>query len=302
MAEGANGRVIRVINYLAAHPMEAFTISELAERLSISTGSAHRVLKTLTEAGYLSRHPRQKTYSLGLALVAIGHAALQRHRVVAIAQREIERVSRELKGACIANAITDNEILYVAKEGVSNTHSGVTSVGDRRPFIPPLALCHIAWADRTTIDAYLSRAPASMPEAIKDHLPKALEVIRKRGYSVATIGKGIRALSQIVTDYADHYLSEAYWQQLDSAIGQLSAGEVQLLSLSNPGKESISFISVPVFSAAGDVVLELSLTGLPHDAGTDDIERYADRMLAAAANVTGETYGRRPAQRNYSNS
>ncbi|WP_372810629.1 helix-turn-helix domain-containing protein, partial [Litorivivens sp.] len=63
MASSSNTRAIDVINFLAAHPTEAFTLTELAEQLALSHGSAHRVLNALTEARYLSRHPKHKTYS-----------------------------------------------------------------------------------------------------------------------------------------------------------------------------------------------------------------------------------------------
>ncbi|MGE4341290.1 MAG: helix-turn-helix domain-containing protein, partial [Pigmentiphaga sp.] len=70
----SNSRVVDIINFLATYPADSFSMSQISAHLGLSHGSAHRVLGTLTEAGYVSRHPRHKTYSLGLAMVMIGQA------------------------------------------------------------------------------------------------------------------------------------------------------------------------------------------------------------------------------------
>src|SRR3546814_11594689 len=79
MGEDSSRRIVRLINFFAAHPTESFTLSEVVDQLSISLGSAHRALRSLADARYLVRHPAHTTYSLALALVAVGQAALARH-------------------------------------------------------------------------------------------------------------------------------------------------------------------------------------------------------------------------------
>jgi DNA-binding IclR family transcriptional regulator len=292
--EGANGRIIKVINFLTAHPEEAFTVSQLAEQLGMSFGSAHRVLTALTEAGYLARHAKHKTYTLGLALLAIGQVAMQRHKVVAIAQREMDKLTTELELECLISAISGNEILYLAKTGKASAPNGVTRVGDRRPYLPPLGLCHIAWADAARVESYLQRAPSGLSPSMQDYLKQALAVVRKRGYSIALMGQGINALRQLVADHVYSYSAPQYWQELDRAIAALSPAEIQALSPADLGGNPISHISVPVFSASGDVLLELTLAGFPDALSTAEMERIGTRMVNAASQVTRETYGRKP--------
>ncbi len=294
---GPNSRVIDVINFLAAHPTEAFTLSELAEHLELSSGSAHRVLTTLTEARYLSRHPKHKTYSLGVALVAIGHAALEKHRGIDIARREMARLTDELKAQCIATAIVDDELLFLAKEGVPQTHDGLNRVGERRPFIPPLGLGHIAWADKHTIASYLDKAKLTLSDSMRNYLQKILAVIRERGYAIAANGDALRALRQTATYPIDHRRDDAYWSRLHELIAALSVPEIQLFNIADAGSAGISYISVPVFSPTGAVALELALSGIPNNLSVAEIERYAERLRATAAIVTCETHGRIPATR-----
>jgi DNA-binding IclR family transcriptional regulator len=69
-------RATEIIDVLAARGTTAFSLSELAREPGINVASCHAILQGLTESGHLSRHPKHKTYSLGPALVAIGHVAL----------------------------------------------------------------------------------------------------------------------------------------------------------------------------------------------------------------------------------
>lgn len=293
---GSNSRVIDVLNFLAAHPTEAFTLSELAEHLNLSNGSAHRVLTTLTESRYLARHPKHKTYSLGVALVAIGQAALEKHRGIDIARREMARLTDELKIQCIATAIVDDEMLFLAKEGMPQTHDGMNRVGERRPFVPPLGLGHIAWADKKSVAEYLARAQSTLSESLRDYLKTALDLIRQRGYAIAMNGSALRALRQTATFPVDRR-DEAYWSRMHELIGALSEKEIQLFNIADAGSAGISYISVPVFSPTGVVTLELALSGMSDNLSAEEIERYAERLRATAAIVTSETHGRMPTAR-----
>src|SRR5881227_118241 len=62
----------------AAHPDTAFSLSELCRRLDINKATAHAMLTALAESGFLLRNPRDKSYTLGPALIALGSAAAAR--------------------------------------------------------------------------------------------------------------------------------------------------------------------------------------------------------------------------------
>ncbi len=294
---GSSGRIIDVINFLAAHPTESFTLSELSDHLGLSNGSAHRVLSALTDARYLSRHPKHKTYSLGVALVAIGQAALEKHRGVDIARREMARLTDELKAQCIATACVDDELLFLAKEGAPQTHDGLSCVGERRPFLPPLGIGHIAWADTAMVTAYMAKAPATFGEEMRDYLRRVLPVIRQRGYVIAANGPALRALRLTTTLPLHQQRDESYWQRLHQLIGALSEREVQLVDLADAVTDGVSYISVPVFSPTGAVTMELALSGMPDGLSLGEIERHIERLRAAAAIVISETHGRMPGMR-----
>ena len=117
--------MLDVLNFLGAHPTESFTLAQIARHVGLSNGSAHRILTTMAESRFLSRNERHKTYSLGIALVALGRAALEKHRGIEIARQEIAQLALELNAQWSVTAIADGELLLVAKEGAPHSHDGV---------------------------------------------------------------------------------------------------------------------------------------------------------------------------------
>src|SRR4029077_18145721 len=79
-------RSSEIIDFLASFPERGFTLSEIVRATKINVASCHAVLATLTDCGYLTRCPNERTYTLGRALVAIGQAALKSQPLIARAQ------------------------------------------------------------------------------------------------------------------------------------------------------------------------------------------------------------------------
>ncbi len=296
MPETSNptGRVIDVLNFLAAHPTEIFTLAEIARHVGLSNGSAHRVLTTMTAAHFLARNEKHRTYSLGMAMVAIGQAALETHRGIDIARREIARLAVALNVQCSANTVVDDEILVLAKEGTSQSHLGLTRVGERRPLVPPLGICHVAWSGEDVIQRYVGKAAAHMSEAIRMHLLAAFPLARRRGYAIAANGPNTNHSRQAMFLPIGQIRDAAYWASVFDLVAHLSPNEIQLFDVAAAGADGISYISAPVFSPAGKISFQLVISGLPSDLNLRQIERYAERLCTTAALITSETHGRRP--------
>ncbi len=287
-------RVIDVLNFLAAHPTETFSLAEIARHVGLSNGSAHRILTTLAGAQFLSRNDKRRTYSLGVAMVAIGQATVEKHRGIEVARREIGRLAVELDLQCSANAVVDGELLVLVKEGNPRSHRGLTRVGERRPLLPPLGLCHIAWGGDAVIEAYLDKAAPHLSEAVRAHLLAAFPLIRRRGYATAANGAIILHAREATMIAANQIRDQAYWSSVFTSIEHLTPNEVQLFDIKDAGDVGVGYIAAPVFSPAGTVAFQLVITGLPADLRTREIERYAERLCATAALITNETHGRPP--------
>ena len=140
----AAARAVEVLNFLASHPGESFTLSELSRHLNLNMASGLSVLKALTDAGYVHRHHSHKTYSLGPALVAVGYAALARYQVIEIAIEEMRRLAADCDTECVASVVVGDEIVIVGASGRPRLEGADVRVGQRVPMIPPLSERKIA--------------------------------------------------------------------------------------------------------------------------------------------------------------
>lgn len=296
MAEASNptSRVIDVLNFLAAHPTETFSLADIARALGLSNGSAHRILTTLAQAGFLARSEKQRTYALGAAMVAIGEAAVQQHRGVEAARRELARLAVELNLQCSASTVTGDEVLVLVKEGVARSHRGLTRVGERRPLLPPLAMCHLAWAGADEIDAYVARSAPHLSAPALDRLAGAFPLIRRRGYAIVANGPATGHSRAATVRPAGQIRDEAYWEAVFDMVGRLEPDEIQLLDAADAGAQGIAAISAPVFAPDGRVALQLVASGMPPGIDLAGITHCIDRLCAIAASITSETYGHAP--------
>ena len=70
------------------------SLTELARRLRIHKSTAHAILATLAEHGFVDRDPETRRYRLGPALAALGHAALDRRDLGTLARPHLVRLRR----------------------------------------------------------------------------------------------------------------------------------------------------------------------------------------------------------------
>jgi DNA-binding IclR family transcriptional regulator len=289
-----NHRPINVVTFLAAHPTESFTLAEIAKQLGLSKGSSHRVMTALTESGFVSRHPRHKTYSLGMTLIAIGEAALERYPGVEHVRREMSRLVAELDVGCGASAIVNDEYLLLAREGTPRSYDGLTLVGERRSVVPSMGIGQMAWRSEREIEAYMAKGDAYLSDAARRHLLASLPEIRRRGYAMAANGMGMRRLcSATVVPIGRAPGKAPVLSGLDRNT-DIPLEEYQMLGPDDHRGKGVNYIAAPVFSAEGEVCLDILMSGLPVDLKAADIERYAGQLTLAAETVTKEIRGRKP--------
>src|SRR5205823_488061 len=133
-APGAE-RVVAVLNFLAAHPDESFTLSELARRLDLNKATCHALLMSLTEAGYVLRHPTRMTYMLGPALVAVGSAAQGQFQAVDFAREEMRALAEETSLECIASTVVGDEIVILSRSGAPLPFGTTVALGREDYFL-----------------------------------------------------------------------------------------------------------------------------------------------------------------------
>jgi len=288
----AVARAAKVIHFLVSHPTESFGLSELAQRLDVNLASTHRILAALTHAGLVERHPRHRTYSLGLALVAAGQAALERHPTVEAARREMQILSEELGVETVAVAVAGDDLLMIARAGRPRSGRLTARVGERLPNLPFLGPLNWAWAPESELEEWMSSG--GMSSAQLAFFRRAVDVVRRRGYSVAQMGPALERLQAPLFQLAEIPHDAALRNKVRDLIGELSEDELQLLQLETGQSYCVSHIAAAVFDAEERVALEISLVGLPQRMSAAQIDDWAHLVRASALQVTREINGRQP--------
>jgi DNA-binding IclR family transcriptional regulator len=169
-------RSFDVLNFLAAHAPEQFTLSGISTALGINLASTHALLNTLEAAGYVIRHPRLRTYSLGASVVALGNAALQSHPAIACANDEAQRLSAELALSVAVTADAGDDIVFLGRMGEHRPRDIDAYAGQRIPLSPPVGAVFVAWGDP---EAWLAKA------SDRAEMKSVLDEVRSRGWAAS---------------------------------------------------------------------------------------------------------------------
>ncbi|MBV8387251.1 MAG: helix-turn-helix domain-containing protein, partial [Acidimicrobiia bacterium] len=257
-APGAE-RVVAVLNFLAAHPDESFSLSELARRLDLNKATCHALLMTLTEAGYLLRHPTRMTYMLGPALVAIGGAAQGQFQAVDFAREEMRTLAEETSLECIASTVVGDEIVILSRSGAALPFGASVALGQRLPLVPPLGSVFMAWAAPDDIDGWLQRQHSWASEEQLDRYQAALTAVRRRGYAVSLSADARLQVGQALASLGDEGRSQPVRGMLERLLDDLSREDYFLIEV-EPGTEyRVNTMGAPVFGPTGSVELGLFL-------------------------------------------
>ena len=184
-------RAVAVLNFLASHATEQYSLSDLSDAMDINLASAHALMGALQESGYVVRHPRLRTYRLGPSVVALGAAALECHPAIDHAREEARRLSKDLGLAVAVSAVAGGEIVFLGRFGEHRGREMEAHVGQRIPLVPPVGAVFVAWAD-----------PGPWLEQSDDpgSLARGLDAVRERGWAASSAPDDYRVLGPLDAD------------------------------------------------------------------------------------------------------
>lgn len=294
-APGAD-RSVAILELLAAHPGDRFTLSEVARRCSLNKATAHALLATLSQHGILLRHPDEKRYSLGPRLVEIGAAALRGYTAIDFAPAALERLSVATGRWSRAFARQEDRVSVVGQAGVPADVDPLDPVD--LPLTPPLGALWVAWSDRPTVEAWLARAAAA--DAVGPS-QEALPAIRRDGYAVTRASPELRLLSRPVltagrapTD-ATRRERRPSPDELRALLAAIGRQHLLLTDTDDAGTYRIADVAAPVFDASGTVALVVAVSGLDDgDLRGTEIRELGAHVAATADALTAAVQGRPP--------
>jgi DNA-binding IclR family transcriptional regulator len=285
-------RVIQVLQFLTTHPGGAFTLSDLSRHLSISKGTAHALLGTLTERAILVRNPATNEYRLGPALIPIGAVAERGFGALAHARREAEALVATVDAECLILMPGGDDLLSLGRVGTPGRLSAGYMEGQRHPFAPPLGGAIVAWQDDDAVAAWLDRSVPPLPKADRARLGRALAAIRAQGYAIARRVPGIFDLYELY-GRDNHYTLEGR-RRIAEALTALARDKRYLVTNDAlPDKAELSTVETPVFDHDGAVLFIMCVV-VRERTPVAEAPRLARELTRAAGNVMVAIDGRPP--------
>lgn len=163
-------------------------ITEIGKALGLTNPTAHGLVRTLLENGFLEQDPDTKKYSLGVRPYELGHYYLGSSRVYQVGAAATHRLAQST-GLTTRLAIQDGNTIVV----ILNVYSRAERfqyylIGPRIPhYCTALGKAVLAWFAQEQLSDYLERTPLTpyTPRTITDPklLLKDLEQARSRGYA-----------------------------------------------------------------------------------------------------------------------
>ena len=281
MARSSPGvlRVASILNFIADHPDQAFTLTDLVKALKLSRATCHALLTGLVQVGYLYR-ASDKNYILGPALASIGRIAAQHTSPLQVAQPEMRALADEFDTIC-ACYFRDGDDIVVRDRAASVSHVGwSTPAGTRLRLRPPFAAIFYAWSPPGEAEAWLDAYQPAPTALHREEMMRGISFARKHGYQIQirNPNSGLRNMSPEQTFGAQN-------QEFPVSL---------LTELADDASYRAAGIIAPVFDMRGQIAFVMGLTGFSQGVPGDKLRHASLRLRQACDRVTSFITGRRP--------
>ena len=282
-----------VLARLIQHPTQSFSVSELARQVSVPRATCDAILQALAVHRLVTRREDDLRYELGPGGIALGEAARIANPWLRAARVEGERLARAL-GACVSVCVHDERTARVVEAFDFGPLFAVRArVGQTIPLVPPFGAVFVAWDDEDAT-RWIARAGDDLDADERDRYRRALEAVRRRGYSVS-VATPRQVNPQLVESLAGSPESEDARRARDELIRQAMHSDYLAVDLDPKTPVRVGQISAPVFDRAGAVAASLLLPGPEREITPAELDALAVRLLEAATRATDAAGGREPA-------
>jgi DNA-binding IclR family transcriptional regulator len=284
-------RGFAILEFLAERHDKSFTLSEIARELDLNKATCLNLLSTLSASGYVMRQAAGKTYSIGPALIRLGHAATRRYGSVELARSEMEILSSRFRLECVASEHQGREAVVLARTGPASSGE-IMPVGSRIPIAPPWGMVFVAWSDAATVNQWLDRATPSLGGEEREALRRALGVVRRRGYSLGLEGQARKNLGAALAELVRQDKDPDGDRLVQTLFEDLRA-DTYVLGDPGPGdRYRLNSVVVPVFGPEDTVLFALTLHGFPDELSAEEIPLIGEELLLVSARISQSLGGR----------
>ena len=199
-------RALKLLEALSEYP-DGIQITRLAEKVSLSKSTVHRLLATLINMHYVVKVQESEKYKLGYRLLFLSRNIINNIDIISIAKPFLEELAvkvNETIHLCIDDM---GEVLYVDKIESSQTIRMFSKIGNRAPmYCTGVGKVLLSGMEKEQFDLvtdktdFIVKTPFTITS--KEQLSIELENIRNQGFGLDNIEheEGIRCIAAPIFD------------------------------------------------------------------------------------------------------
>lgn len=250
-------RVCDVVELLSRPGREALRFSDVVRELDLTQATAHAILKTLTDRGWVSRDPVAKTFTLGPTLSMVSGRLDATRPLTQIARHAARRLAEAVSMATSVIERAGDSLVITAFEGPEG--SLTASAPDQRiPYSPPFGVAFAAWDTVEAQEVWVDRAAAADPD-LRQRLHDVLAHTRERGYDVDWMTPTLASAAHAIGTLTDDLLPRNLRPVIDQLLVEFTAAGLAPDDDGARRTRPIATISAPVLDSAGHIQLVLAI-------------------------------------------
>lgn len=279
VASPPTARALDVLELLA-RPGE-WRFIDIVRELDLTQATAHAILGTLGDRGWIRRDPVGRTFTLGPAAAAFARQVddtetlLQHARAAALVLIEETGYA-----ASVVERVADS--LVIASFDVGTSGNGSSVLGAVFPFAAPFGGGFAAWESATGREEWIARSVTDDP-VLAARLVKSMDRSLARGYDLDWSSPALARVAQLASPLRSAEQSPAINRVIADLLAEIAAAHVSD-DIGETDARSVTTIAAPVFDGHGRVVLNLCV----HPArslSSRQIETLGRRVARAASSI-----------------
>ncbi|MDF2523633.1 MAG: transcriptional regulator, IclR family, partial [Clostridiales bacterium] len=180
-------RTFEILEILASEP-RGLHITDLVQRTCLNKSTIHRILKTLSQWGYVEQKS-DKSYRLGVKIVDLSRMYLNNLQLRTEALPYLEELRDKTQFTVHLGIMDDGEVIYIDKLNSLNNFRMYSKIGKRvNAHSTSLGRCMMSYIEKDYVKNIIEKRgliPVTKKTLItEDELFKELEKIRDRGYAI----------------------------------------------------------------------------------------------------------------------
>lgn len=184
--DGTVGKALKVLDQVAAF-QRPVRFGELQDQSDFPKATLYRFLQTLTNQGMLAYDADHQTYTLGIRLVRLAHAAWNQSSLAPIARPYLDELSKACSETVHLAQLDASQVLYVDKRNAQDPVEMYSQAGKVGPtYCTGVGKAMLAFVDEKTLERAIAQQSFHRftPNTLgsEEELRAELKAIQQRGY------------------------------------------------------------------------------------------------------------------------